>query len=61
MYGLFVAAGPSFRSGVRSEPLANIPVYEMMCAILGLTPAPNDGSLESVRHLLVSELTPPGE
>lgn len=61
MYGLFVAAGPSFRSGVRSDPVANIDVYELMCAILGLTPAPNDGSLENVRHLLVPELAPHGE
>jgi len=57
--GLFVASGPSFRAGFRSEPVANIHLYELMCAILGLTPAPNDGSLEMVRHLLIPDFTPP--
>jgi len=57
MNGLFTAAGPSFRVGLRSGPVANIDVYEMICAILGLTPAPNDGDLDSVRHLMVPELT----
>jgi len=59
MLGLFVASGPSFRVGFRSDPVANIHLYELMCAILGLTPAPNDGSLESVQHLLVPDFTPP--
>jgi hypothetical protein len=27
-------------------------LYELMCDLLDLEPAPNDGSLEAVRHLL---------
>lgn len=52
MRALFVAAGPAFRQGVIAEPFRNIHVYDLMCAILGLRPAPNDGSLDSVRTLL---------
>ena len=52
MHALFVAAGPAFRSGQTVAPFGNIHVYELLCAVLGLRPAPNDGSLDSVRVLL---------
>jgi predicted AlkP superfamily pyrophosphatase or phosphodiesterase len=40
---LFVAAGPPVRSGLVVEPFANVDVYDFLCAILKLTPGPNDG------------------
>jgi predicted AlkP superfamily pyrophosphatase or phosphodiesterase len=52
MHGLLVAAGPSFRRGVRTGTVANVHLYEMMAAILRVTPAPNDGTLDSVVGLL---------
>jgi predicted AlkP superfamily pyrophosphatase or phosphodiesterase len=52
MRALFVAAGPAFRNGVIAPPFRNIHVYELLCAVLGLRPAANDGSLDSVRALL---------
>ena len=52
MHALFVAAGPAFRSGQTVAPFGNIHVYELLCAVLGLQPAPNDGSRDSVRVLL---------
>lgn len=52
MRGVFVAAGPAFRRGVVVAPFRNLHVYELVCAILGLRPAPNDGSLDSVRVML---------
>lgn len=54
MRALFLAAGPAFREGVVVPPFQNIHVYELMAKILGLTPAPNDGSLDSVRAMLRS-------
>ncbi len=54
MGALFLAAGPSFRSGAVVEPLRNVHVYELMCHILGLPPTANDGDLAAVRHLLRS-------
>ena len=49
MQGLFVAAGPRLRSGVRLPAFENIHVYALMCEILGLTPAPNEGDATLVR------------
>jgi predicted AlkP superfamily pyrophosphatase or phosphodiesterase len=52
MGALFVAEGPAFRGGVTVPPFANIHVYDLICHILGLKPAPNDGSLDSTRAML---------
>ncbi|MES2305267.1 MAG: alkaline phosphatase family protein [Gemmatimonadota bacterium] len=55
MRALFVAAGPAFRRGYVAHSFQNIHVYALMCAILGLKPAANDGSLDSTRAMLRSE------
>lgn len=55
MRAVFIADGPSFRDGAVVPPFRNIHVYELLCHILGLRPAPNDGSLDSVRAVLRSE------
>ena len=52
MQAMFVAAGPAFRRGAVVAPFQNIHVYDLLCGILGLTPAPNDGSPDSTRALL---------
>ena len=52
MGGIFIARGPSFRRGITTRPFQNIHVYEMICSILGLEPAPNDGRLDAVVQLL---------
>jgi predicted AlkP superfamily pyrophosphatase or phosphodiesterase len=51
MRATFIAAGPAFRRGVVVEPFQNIHVYDLICGILGLTPAPNDGSPDSTQAL----------
>jgi predicted AlkP superfamily pyrophosphatase or phosphodiesterase len=43
MYGLFIAAGPQFRAGVVVSAFENVHVYELLCRVLGLRPATNDG------------------
>ena len=52
MQGLFVAAGPRIRSGMRIKPIENIHLYEFMCAVLGLQPAKNDGDPAVTRDIL---------
>lgn len=52
MQGLFVASGPRFRSGLVVKPFENIHLYELMCALLGLTPAKNDGDPAVTRDML---------
>jgi len=51
MHGLFVAAGPALRRGVVVPAFENVHVYELMCRILGLTPAKNDGDPSVTREL----------
>ena len=43
MHGLFVAAGPRIRRGLIAPRFENVHVYAFLCAVLGLTPAANDG------------------
>lgn len=52
MGGIFIARGPAFREGYVSEPFLTIHIYELICEILGLDPAPNDGRLDAVDDLL---------
>jgi predicted AlkP superfamily pyrophosphatase or phosphodiesterase len=52
MHGLFVGAGPRFPSGERVPPVESIHLYELMCELLGIAPAPNSGSLDEIRHVL---------
>lgn len=52
MGALFVGAGPELRRGATVPPFSNVHLYELMCRLLELEPAPNDGSLEAVRGLL---------
>ena len=52
MGALFLAAGPGLERGRTVPPFSNVHLYELMCHLMGLEPAPNDGSLEAVRHLL---------
>jgi hypothetical protein len=52
MGALFVAAGPAFKSGTVVMPFQNIHVYDLMAHILGLRPAPNDGTLDSTSAML---------
>jgi hypothetical protein len=52
MGALFVATGPDFRAGAVVPPFQNIHVYSLLARLLGVTPAPNDGSPDSTRALL---------
>jgi predicted AlkP superfamily pyrophosphatase or phosphodiesterase len=52
MQATFIAHGAAFKRGFVAEPFENIHVYSLMCRILGLTPAKNDGNLDAVREML---------
>jgi predicted AlkP superfamily pyrophosphatase or phosphodiesterase len=45
MRTIFIARGPAFRSGARIPEFNNVDVYPLLARVLGVTPAPNDGSL----------------
>ncbi len=43
MLGFFIASGPAFRRGAVVPAFENVHIYDLMCRVLGLTPAANDG------------------
>jgi len=43
MRGIFIASGPSFKSGVVLPAFENIHIYDALARALGVTPARNDG------------------
>ncbi|RII07028.1 hypothetical protein CUC08_Gglean007996 [Alternaria sp. MG1] len=47
MRAVFIARGPAFphMPGSRMQPFQNIELYNIVCDTLGLTPAPNNGTL----------------
>nr|XP_039260600.1 ectonucleotide pyrophosphatase/phosphodiesterase family member 5-like isoform X4 [Styela clava] len=55
MHVFFLATGPSFKEGFLSEPFELIDIYSLMCYILEIKPAPNNGSFDAVRQLLRDE------
>lgn len=52
MRATFIAHGSAFKKGFVAEPFPNVDVYNIMCKILGLKPAPNDGDLSRVSKML---------
>lgn len=55
MRGIFIAAGPSFPEHRTIPAFENIHVYNLLCAITGLEPAPNEGDDRLVRWILKGE------
>jgi predicted AlkP superfamily pyrophosphatase or phosphodiesterase len=49
MGALFVAAGPPLKRGIVVGPFENIHVYDLLCRLLQITPAKNDGSPDVTR------------
>jgi predicted AlkP superfamily pyrophosphatase or phosphodiesterase len=52
MRALFMAIGPSFQHGT-IRPFANVDLYPMMCYLLNIVPAHNDGRLDAFKGVLV--------
>ncbi|TSK58098.1 Ectonucleotide pyrophosphatase/phosphodiesterase family member 5 [Bagarius yarrelli] len=58
MHPVFVARGPSFRTGYIKNSMRSVDLYPLMCRVLGIQALPNNGSLMSVKDLLVETFTP---
>lgn len=49
----FRAIGPDFKVGYeKADRFRNVCIYPLLCYLLGVTPSPNDGSLDEVRDML---------
>ena len=53
MRAIFLACGPAFKRGAVVAPFQNIHIYPLLTHVLGLQPAPNDGTLDSLKSSLV--------
>ncbi|XP_076862146.1 venom phosphodiesterase isoform X2 [Brachyhypopomus gauderio] len=54
MQAMFLSYGPKFLSQAVVEPFSNIELYNLMCDVLGIIPAHNNGSHGSLNHMLRS-------
>lgn len=55
MQALFVARGPAFREGETVNDLRVIDIYEMICHIFKVQPAPNNGSLDTTLSTILMQ------
>lgn len=51
MHAIFRAVGPDFKN-MSIPHFRNVNIYPLLCELLGLKPANNDGSLEEIKHIL---------
>lgn len=52
MRATFIATGPKFKRGYVAEPFENVDVYDLMCKILKIKPAKNDGVFARIKPVL---------
>lgn len=52
MQAMFLSYGPKFRTRTEVEPFSNIELYNLMCDVLEIDPAENNGTHGSMNHLL---------
>jgi predicted AlkP superfamily pyrophosphatase or phosphodiesterase len=52
MHAVFIAAGPRVAHGLVAPMMANVDVYDFLCAVLGVPPLPNDGNATATRRFL---------
>ena len=52
MHAIFYAAGPAFKKGYAFDQLNNTDIYNLICKILKLKPAPNDGDIKNILQIL---------
>ncbi|KAF4080792.1 hypothetical protein AMELA_G00175360 [Ameiurus melas] len=58
MKPFFRAVGPAFRKNLIVKPFETVHIYSLMCHLLGITPEPNDGHLDTTRAMLLSSEQP---
>lgn len=52
MFSIFYAAGPSFKKNYKFKELNNVDVYNLICGILDIKPAKNDGDPSHIKGML---------
>ena len=52
LFSIFYATGPAFKKNRTFEELNNVDVYNIVCKILDLKPAPNDGNPKVLKKII---------
>jgi predicted AlkP superfamily pyrophosphatase or phosphodiesterase len=52
MHGILIGHGPALAAETRVGRIENLHLYELMCRLLGVEPAENEGRLRAVKRLL---------
>jgi predicted AlkP superfamily pyrophosphatase or phosphodiesterase len=52
MFSIFYAAGPSFKKNYKFKELNNVDIYNLICRILDISPAENDGDPAHIKGML---------
>jgi predicted AlkP superfamily pyrophosphatase or phosphodiesterase len=52
MQAIFIGHGPAFKAGTKIPSFINVQLYNLMCQILNITPADNDGDPAWAEHIL---------
>jgi ectonucleotide pyrophosphatase/phosphodiesterase family protein 1/3 len=63
MQSIFVAHGPAFKEGYQAPGFDNIQIYNLLCALLNITPSANNGTTGALNHMLktnVAAMLPQG-
>jgi predicted AlkP superfamily pyrophosphatase or phosphodiesterase len=55
MQALFVAHGPAFQQGLVIDSFENVHLYALLCKLLNIEPAPNDGQLNVLQPILKTQ------
>jgi ectonucleotide pyrophosphatase/phosphodiesterase family protein 5 len=55
MHPIFIAHGPSFKTNFTINSFNNVDIYPLMCLLLGVQPAANNGSIANVIDMLIYE------
>ena len=55
MFPVFMAHGPAIKKSHKIASFKNVDIYPLICLILGVDPAPNNGTIENIVDML--ELT----
>lgn len=53
MKPIFFARGPNIKAGYKTEPFNSVDIYPLVCDLLGIKPAPNNGTLDTVKSFIV--------
>jgi alkaline phosphatase D len=52
MFAIFYASGPSFKKNFKFKELNNVDVYNLICKILDIRPAQNDGNPAHIKGMM---------